>query len=205
MKKCLMALAAGILLLASIAASASGSLQRKSEDEAQATAESCVLDGANPDGEPVCFENFAAAIYDISGGQIDLPPDATGQDLTQADLNSIVPPEDQPRHARADDWDFVLYGSTIHGILYAREYLSGGSTVFAAPGGNCRDGKVWSYPRLHARLFNDTAESAKAYSGCDGNLFENDEYGGAKRSCESRCDTLGVLKRQTSSVRWKKN
>lgn len=193
-------LAAAMLVVASVAFVAASYASSTQRSERRENGESCVVDTTQPEESQVCYDSFSDAIYAVTDGEINLPRNADGNDLSNADVMAAQHSFSR-RREEGDDLD--REGRTISGVLWIDAIYNGDSRIFT--GSNCRHGDKTDVPRLHARLFNDVASSAKGYSNCDANLFEHDDFGGAKLKCEQHCQHLGVLNDEVSSVRFKKN
>jgi len=136
-----------------------------------------------------CYKSFAAAIAAATHNAVRLPPDASPQSVTDADLAPAlgVPP-------------YALIGTDYDGTYY-----HGDSLTWIAyglfPGGPCSTSQ--HYRRNTPSYFNNRLSSTRGFNHCNGD-FSYDGYNqtGAVLHCRGGCVTAGVMNNRTSSKDW---
>jgi hypothetical protein len=132
-----------------------------------------------------CFASFAEAILFATKGAVQLPPNATPDQLTPELLAATAVTPTQ--NLIAIEYEHVDYGG--RSLTFSSETTCAQSNI-AAP----------SMPSG----WNDIISSAQAFSGCNNSYhYENVNYQGTVANCGSACNWIGdVLNDRTSSILW---
>ena len=141
------------------------------------------LDVALPAPEIICYPTLSEAIFASTGGAVNLPTDAT-----------------------QDQVDFALQNQAgtrvVLSIDFEDRYFNGSSLTWSFDNGvGCSQGKRFASPRIRDS-WDNRISSARTYSGCVRNPhYQLADYGGASAPCE--CYDIGALNDRTTSIRWR--
>jgi hypothetical protein len=144
-----------------------------------------------------CFDTFSDAIYAATQGEVNLPYEASPEDITPemfADSKATTT-------IISVDYTGSNYGGSSLTWVVENEY--GCSSYSCGLFGWFKCWKTYSAGSLGS--WNDVISSTRAYAGCNNNqLFEHSDFGGATQTCTPDCSTLGAMDNETSSRKWYK-
>ena len=137
-------------------------------------------------GELRCYPSFGGAIYDATGGGINIP-NLQPVELTQTLLDASIGTK------------------TVIGVEYwNRNYNENPNreVIYSVVGGTgCTSTLSWHVDNV-GPYDNDKFSSARGYSGCNHiDHWENDFRTGSSRDC-SPCGDMGAMNNQTTSLNW---
>jgi hypothetical protein len=137
-------------------------------------------------GELRCYPNFGGAIYDATGGGINIP-NLQPVELTQGLLDSSIGTK------------------TVIGVEYwNRNYNANPNreVIYSVAGGTgCTSTISWNLDNV-GPYDNDKFSSARGYAGCNHVYhWENDFRRGSSLDC-SPCADMGAMNNQTTSLSW---
>ena len=139
-----------------------------------------------------CFSELARAIEFATNGRVQLPLDATIDDVDDALRDDEGSHDSDPNGTEAT---YVIAVEYIHANY-------GGSTLTYTNSVTCS-----GYSHSAAYMpsgWNDVISSARAYSSCNHAYhYEHTYYGGAVVDCRTGCSYVGdAMNDRTSSIRW---
>lgn len=138
-----------------------------------------------------CFATLAESVMAATGNRIQLPNDATLDEIDQA-------LEAQDAAAAADAGTAVTY---VLSIEYMATDQTGSSRSFTG-GAPCTATRGYNMGSMPSG-WNDVISSSRGYSNCNKvEHYEHINYRGAVRACTPTCNTMGIMNNETSSMWW---
>lgn len=185
MRKSLGAVATALLVLGSVALTASAA-SAGTPDRTQ----SCWQELDT--GRSLCVAasaDLANAVYDAYGIAISTPDGAVGSDVKRQ----------ATRDARAG---VVALASTVIGIFYENSGYDGASYVASVSQNGCY-GYSHGYTNLGSIGWDNRISSFRSYSNCRTAIFANTNYGGSSYGYYTNSSYVGsAMNDQASSIRW---
>lgn len=150
-----------------------------------------------PPHAPRCFQSFAQAISFATGGRVELPPEATPEDLDEAMLSGSRGAGLSARTQQPSASPYVIGIEFVHSSFQGPTLTITSSVTCS---GYSHSLGLGAFPAG----WNDTISSALAFSNCNHSYhYEHDSQGGAVIDCGTACSYIGdAMNDRTSSLRW---
>lgn len=135
-------------------------------------------------GETRCFTTFAAAVADLSGGEVKVSGGAAA--FSTADASAVA----------------VAAASYTAMVAYEDSSYGGASNIFQVVNLCDGDAAVENSQSLVGTIWNDRISSFKGYNGCDSKLWSN-LWGGSSYGPTLTTTYVGAtLNDEASSIQW---
>ncbi len=135
-----------------------------------------------------CYNTFAEAIADATGGQVHLSSKVRPQDLTQAMLDAVPQGTVRPQTSyvlSVEYWDWHYQGAT---------WTASGSLPCNQVGG---------YGDNSLGSWDNEISSSIGYNSCNNNThWDNSNFSGSNIVCSADCYTMGAMNDATSAIQW---